>query len=634
MKTQFRGGEDAVLNGESLRLELEQSRRELDACRQRLAQMDDLLQVHKKSEALLQGEKNLTEMIARGDALEAILEGSCKLVEEALPGALAIILLLDGKRLRRGAAPSFPKYIAEIDGFEIDPDLGTCSAAAARKEQVITEDITKDAHWAGYLDLAARHGLRAGWATPILSSANEVLGTFGLYWPEPRAPTPQHLQIINQVVRLVAFAIERKRSQDAISESEHLAQGQLKVLTRTLDALVQESDPERLLEHVLKVIVEQADAHSVSVWERDQNAGRLDLIAILQSEQFQTAMQADYPVSQLPSTSHLSPIWSEILRNGQHAVLEDIDQPIARMCLGSGRDARWLPATDESNPDSATLRLQAYLRDLGIRSILFVPMLIAGRVVAVMAIRFSEKRIFLKKEIELTRALAHQAMLALELTRLSAQNRESVLLAERNRVAREIHDTLAQGFTGVIAQLEAAKGAISQRKKVRASDHLDRAGELARESLREARRSVQALRPRALEKKPLAAALEDLMAQMTTGVTMQAKLTLQGEPRSLPPEWETNLLRIGQEVLTNALRHAQAKQFDVLLVFDSHEIRLNLRDDGRGFDPTRGHEGFGLQGIRERTEAMGGQFTTQSSEGQGTFVSVVLPLTGASESED
>src|SRR6476620_1416329 len=98
MKTQFRGGEDAVLNGESLRLELEQSRRELDACRQRLAQMDDLLEVHKKSEALLQGEKNLTEMIARGDALEAILEGSCKLVEEALPGALASILLLDGER--------------------------------------------------------------------------------------------------------------------------------------------------------------------------------------------------------------------------------------------------------------------------------------------------------------------------------------------------------------------------------------------------------------------------------------------------------------------------------------------------------------------------------------------------------
>jgi signal transduction histidine kinase len=634
MKTQFGGAEDAVLNGESLRLELEQSRREVDACRQRLAQMDDLLEVHKKSEALLYGQKKVTEMIARGDELESILEGSCRLVEEALPGSLAIVLLLDGKRLRRGAAPSFPKYMAEVDGFEIDPAVGTCSAAAARREQVITADITKDPHWAGYLELASRHGLRAGWATPILASANQVLGTFSLYWPEPRSPTPHHLQIIDQIARLVAFAIERKRSQDAISESEHLAQGQLKVLTRTLDALVQESDPERLLEHVLRVIVEQADAHSVSVWEHDQNAGRLDLIAVLQNNRFQTSKPADYPVSQLPSTSHLSPIWSEILRNGQHAVLEDIDQPIARMCLGSGPDARWLPATDESNPDSATVRLQAYLRDLGIRSILFVPMLIAGRVVAVLAIRFSEKRLFLKKEIELTRALAHQAMLALQLTRLSAQNRESVLLAERNRVAREIHDTLAQGFTGVIAQLEAAKGAISQRKKVRASDHVDRAGELAREGLREARRSVQALRPQVLEEKPLAAALNDLIERMTTGMTMQAKLTLQGEPRNLSAEWETNLLRIGQEVLTNALRHAQASEFDVLLIFGSREIRLNLRDNGRGFELTRRHEGLGLRGMRERVRGMGGQFSIESSKGEGTAISVVLPLPSASESGD
>ena len=154
-----------------LALQLERSRRELDVCRRQLAQMNDLFDAHKRSEALLQGEKKLTEMIARGDSLEAMLEGSCRLVEEGLPGSLAIILLLDGKRLRRGAAPSFPKYLAEVDGFEINPTVGTCSAAAARKEQVITEDITTDPHWAGYLELAARHGLRAGWATPILSSA-------------------------------------------------------------------------------------------------------------------------------------------------------------------------------------------------------------------------------------------------------------------------------------------------------------------------------------------------------------------------------------------------------------------------------------------------------------------------------
>src|SRR6516225_366575 len=82
--------------------------------------MNDLFDAHKRSEALLQGEKKLTEMIARGDSLEVMLEGSCRLVEEGLPGSLAIILLLDGKRLRRGAAPSFPKYLAEVDGFEIN----------------------------------------------------------------------------------------------------------------------------------------------------------------------------------------------------------------------------------------------------------------------------------------------------------------------------------------------------------------------------------------------------------------------------------------------------------------------------------------------------------------------------------
>jgi len=634
MKTVFGVPKDTVQHGESLRLELEQSRRELEACQQRLAQIDELFVVHKKSEALLHGEKKLTEMIARGEALEAILEGSCRLVEQAFPGSLAIILLLDGKRLRRGAAPSFPKYMAEVDGFEIDPAVGTCSAAAARREQVITADITNDAHWAGHLELAARHGLKAGWATPLISSNNQVLGTFGLYWPEPRGPTPEHLQIINQVARLIAFAIERKRSQDAMSESEHLAQGQLKVLTRTLEALAQESNPDKLLEHVLRVIVEQSAAHSVSVWGRNHDAGWVDLIAVFQNNRFQTAKQVvGYPMTRLPSSTEQSPIWSEILRTGQYAMLEDLDQPIAQMRIGSGVDAKWYPATSETHPDPAMLLHQEYLRALGVKSILFMPMLIAGRVAGLIIIRFSQKRNRLRKEIELTRALAHQAMLALQLTRLSAQNRESDLIAERNRVARDIHDTLAQGFTGVIAQLEAARGAIAQKKAVRVSDHIERAGELAREGLREARRSVQALRPLALEEKTLATALHDLIERMTTGMAMKAEVILQGQPRELPPEWETNLLRIGQEVLTNVIRHAEASKFDTLLDFGSHEVRFKFCDNGRGFDSGKENGGYGIHGMKERVQGMGGEFLIQTAEGKGTTISIVLPSKSASQPE-
>jgi len=114
---------------------------------------------------------------------------------------------------------------------------------------------------------------------------------------------------------------------------------------------------------------------------------------------------------------------------------------------------------------------------------------------------------------------------------------------------------------------------------------------------------------------------------------VHAQFTSQGNPQKLPPEWETNLLRIGQEVLTNVLRHAQAGEFKVLLVFDRREIRLDLRDNGCGFDPQRRHEGFGLQGMRERVEGMGGQLKIQSAAGKGTAISIVLPLAIASEGE-
>src|SRR5437870_11690700 len=110
----------------------------------------------------------------------------------------------------------------------------------------------------------------------------------------------------------------------------------------------------------------------------------------------------------------------------------------------------------------------------------------------------------------------------------------------------------------MIVQLEAVGEAMSNDEAVQASGHINDAGHLARESLREARRSVQALRPQALEGKQLSGALKDLIEKMTRGTTVHAEFSLQGSPQKLPPEWETNLLRIGQEVLTNVLRHARA----------------------------------------------------------------------------
>jgi PAS domain S-box-containing protein len=590
----------------------------------------------KRAEALLAAENKILEMVATGRPLVVILDGLCRLVDTLCDKSLASILLIDpnGRWLRRGAGFSFLEaFMAAMDGVEIGPCVGSCGTAAYRKEQVIVSDIVTDPLWANYRELALANGLRSGWSTPILSSDGSVLGVFGIYGREPRSPTPQHLHTIKQITHLASVAIERKQAAESLRASELLARGQLDALTHTLDALAQESDSARLLEHVLRTIIEQSDAHSVSVWDRAPDGDWLELFALIEDGRFQTRGGAMHPARFITlGQDHL--VWKEILHTGLHAVLEDIDQPVVRMRVGLGPDATWHDVLDDADLAPALLRFKSHLREMGVHTILFVPMLIAGRVSGFIGIRFSLRRGFRQEEIELTRALAHQATLAIQLTRLSAQSRQSAVMAERNRMARDIHDTLAQGFTGVIVQLEAAGEAMSQSRTARVSDHLNQAGELARESLREARRSVQALRPQALEGKQVSEALKDLIEKMTRGTTVHAEFTLQGNQQKLPPEWEANLLRIGQEVLTNVLRHARASTFNVLLVFDSREIRLNLRDDGCGFDPKRRHEGFGLQGMRERAEGMGGHLSIESANGKGTMISIVLPLASVSEGEN
>ena len=208
---------------------------------------------------------------------------------------------------------------------------------------------------------------------------------------------------------------------------------------------------------------------------------------------------------------------------------------------------------------------------------------------------------------------------------VAEDRRQAAVIEERNRLARDIHDTLAQGFTGIIIQLEAARDALLIGKTAEAEQHFCRAGELARQSLSEARRSVRGLRPRALHGTSLPEALERQIKQMTPGTGVQASLTVEGQPRLLPPEWEEDVLRIGQEALTNTLKYAKATNFEARLAFSPSEVRLNFSDNGCGFDPQVTTDGFGLTGIQQRVERMGGQLTVRSAPGQGAAIVITLP---------
>ena len=213
---------------------------------------------------------------------------------------------------------------------------------------------------------------------------------------------------------------------------------------------------------------------------------------------------------------------------------------------------------------------------------------------------------------------------------LLVQAREAGAGDERQRMAREIHDTLAQGLTGIITQLEAAQQTASDTERDR---RIGNATRLARDSLAEARRSVQALRPKALEDSRLPDALAGEVARwsVTSGVTAEVRTT--GEAHALHPEVEVTLLRVAQEALANVAKHADASRAWITLSYMGDVVTLDVRDDGTGFDPALTPQsdaggGFGLIAMRQRVQRMAGQLEIESEPGVGTVVSASLPAIG------
>jgi len=200
------------------------------------------------------------------------------------------------------------------------------------------------------------------------------------------------------------------------------------------------------------------------------------------------------------------------------------------------------------------------------------------------------------------------------------------VLEERNRMAREIHDTLAQGFAGIVLQLEAAEQALGE-DSTGAQGHLDRARRLARESLNEARRSVWALRPQALEQLSLMEALLQEIEKFIQDSGVKANFNTSGKKRILSADVESVLLRICQESLANVRKHAQASQAEVNLAFEEKAVRLSIHDNGISFDPEAPTEGaFGLISMRERARLLGGTLVVQSEKRKGTLIEVTIPM--------
>jgi len=235
-------------------------------------------------------------------------------------------------------------------------------------------------------------------------------------------------------------------------------------------------------------------------------------------------------------------------------------------------------------------------------------------------------------ELQLLYTIGYQVGIAVERARLHERTALFATAEERNRLARELHDSLAQSLTAVTLQLEAADAVVTKSPE-KAQPKIEEALRLAREALIETRRVVHDLRAGALQGKSLPQALRELGATYARTYGFQVAVTSSGPAGRLTPHLEAGLFRIAQEAITNAARHAAAANVRVRLVIGPEKVVLSVKDDGRGFDPDRcpepeDREGFGLKGMIERARLLGGALRIESAPGVGTRIEAVVPLGG------
>jgi len=506
--------------------------------------------------------------LATGAPLANVLTALVESAEEAFPDMRCSILLVDAERpcLRLGAAPSLPEeYNEAIDGYPIGPSNGSCGTAAYRRERVVVEDVLVDPKWAAARDLVLECGFRASWSEPVLAADGTVLGTFAMYYDEPRLPTPSEVEFIETRAHLAGVAISIERTQR---------------LLRTNEERFRE-----LAEHIQEVF-----------WLTDWTTK--DVLYV--SPAYETIWGRS-----CTSLYEHPEEWLDAVVDEDHAIVLDAferagegDFDVEYRIVRPGGTRRWI--RDRAFP----------IRDEH------------GNVIRVAGLSYDityAKRV----EEELRRTRDELARRSKE--QIATLTSELLLAeeSERRRLAVELHDGPNQDLA--LASMKIA--ALRQTAENGAPEALAEIAALVDRANAAARSLTFQLSPPILHDLGFEAAVQWLVEHVGRDYGVCVELRESGVELQLGERVRVLLFRAVRELLINVAKHSEAESASVDVGVDEGYVRIAVADDGVAFDcESAGQRGLGLSTIRERLTHLGGRMDIESQRGRGTRVTLIAPL--------
>jgi two-component system NarL family sensor kinase len=374
--------------------------------------------------------------------------------------------------------------------------------------------------------------------------------------------------------------------------------GANEALRDCLDALTATPKMDDILGQVMAATTRQLGATSSALFVRDRESDFVTLELVFQDNRTLSPAEVAYP---------------ENLRSCRltKRTLELAQQPAVFMRLSR---------------DDTPIEDRLYLLGLGVRTLLFIPLIIGKHLVGSLNFRFVEERDLRPEEIEIARALAAQTSLAVQLTALAKAASQSAVLEERNRLAGEIHDSLAQNFAAIAVQLNLAREVIGARA---GTNYLDRAKEFARSGLAEARRTALCLHPFVLEQSGLIATMEMLVDRSNIPGRLRCIFSVNDRrANDLPLETQHHILRVAQEAISNAVRHGSPANISVTLQSDRTYLELRIQNDGRPISAAdlQSQNGLGLANMHNRANKIKATLNFRNREGGGAALVLKVPI--------